>query len=81
MAELMFSLPFVRILKAALERQRHSGHPVCVDHEPATAGEDQTLRGALGHGCLLVAETGCEARDFGSCAHRRHGRPDGGGVL
>jgi len=56
---------FVRILKSALERQRLcSGDPVCADHDPTTADEDRTLHGAACHGCLLVAETSCEARNL-----------------
>src|SRR5262245_61917687 len=56
---------FVRILKSALERARLcSGDPVCADHDPATADEDRTLHGAACHGCLLVAETSCEARNL-----------------
>jgi Domain of unknown function (DUF1998) len=56
---------FVRILKSALERQRLcSGDPVCADHDPTTADEDRTLHGAACHGCLLVAETCCEARNL-----------------
>ena len=56
---------FVRILKSALERERLcSGDPVCADHDPATADDDRTLHGAACHGCLLVAETSCEARNL-----------------
>ena len=55
---------FARILKSALERQRLcSGDPVCADHDPDRADEDRTLHGAACHGCLLVAETSCEARN------------------
>jgi hypothetical protein len=56
---------FVRILQSALERERLcSGDPVCADHDPTTADEDRTLHGAACHGCLLVAETSCEARNL-----------------
>jgi hypothetical protein len=56
---------FVRILKSALERERLcSGDPVCADHDPTTADDDRTLHGAACHGCLLVAETSCEARNL-----------------
>jgi hypothetical protein len=56
---------FVRILKSALERERLcSGDHVCADHDPTTADEDRTLHGAACHGCLLVAETSCEARNL-----------------
>jgi hypothetical protein len=34
------------------------------DHDPATADEDRTLHGAACQGCLLVAETSCEARNL-----------------
>jgi hypothetical protein len=48
-----------------LERARLcSGDPVCADHVPANADEDRTLHGAACHGCLLVAETSCEARNL-----------------
>jgi hypothetical protein len=56
---------FPRMLRAALERLRLcSGDPVCADHDPAAADEDRTLHGAACHGCLLVAETSCEARNL-----------------
>jgi hypothetical protein len=56
---------FVRILKSALKRERLcSGDPVCADHNPTTADDDRTLHGAACHGCLLVAETSCEARNL-----------------
>jgi hypothetical protein len=56
---------FVGILKSALERERLcSGDPVCADHVPATADDDRMLHGAACHGCLLVAETSCEARNL-----------------
>lgn len=56
---------FVRLLKSALERQRLcSGDPVCADHDPTVAYNDRALHGAACHGCLLVAETSCEARNL-----------------
>jgi hypothetical protein len=56
---------FVRLLKSALERARLcSGDPVCADHDPTTAQDDRTLHGAACHGCLLVAETSCEAKNL-----------------
>ncbi|MET3892701.1 hypothetical protein ABIE41_003777 [Bosea sp. OAE506] len=56
---------FGQVLEAALERQRLcSGDPVCADHEPASAAEDRTLHGAACHGCLVIAETSCEARNL-----------------
>jgi hypothetical protein len=56
---------FDTVLKAALERQRLcSGDPVCADHDPASAAEDRALHGAACHGCLVIAETSCEARNL-----------------
>ena len=56
---------FSRVLASAIERLRLcSGDPVCADHDPATADEDRTLHGAACHGCLLIAETSCEARNL-----------------
>ncbi|WP_270934136.1 DUF1998 domain-containing protein [Falsiroseomonas oryzae] len=56
---------FARVLRLALERlELCSGDPVCADHEPSAADEDRALHGAACHGCLLVAETSCEARNL-----------------
>jgi hypothetical protein len=56
---------FSRVLHSALERLRLcSGDPVCADHDPGSADEDRALHGAACHGCLLVAETSCEARNL-----------------
>jgi hypothetical protein len=56
---------FARVLKTALERERLcSGDPVCADHDPVRADEDRMLHGAACHGCLLVSETSCEARNL-----------------
>jgi Domain of unknown function (DUF1998) len=55
---------FSRVLKSALERERLcSGDPVCADHDPVRADEDRMLHGAACHGCLLISETSCEARN------------------
>ena len=55
---------FGKVLTSALDRLRLcSGDPVCADHEPAAATDDRALHGAACHGCLLVAETSCEARN------------------
>jgi hypothetical protein len=55
---------FVPVLKSALERARLcAGDPVCADHDPVAAAEDRTLHGAACHGCLLISETSCEARN------------------
>jgi hypothetical protein len=56
---------FSRVLKSALNRQGLcSSDPVCADHDPTSADDDRTLHGAACHGCLLVAETSCEARNL-----------------
>lgn len=56
---------FPQVLSAALERLRLcSNDPVCADHEPESADEDRALHGAACHGCLLLAETSCEARNL-----------------
>jgi hypothetical protein len=56
---------FLQVLESALERQRLcSGDPVCADHDPITAADDRTLHGAACHGCLVIAETSCEARNL-----------------
>ena len=56
---------FSRVLHTALERlQLCSGDPVCADHDPTSDDEDRALHGAACHGCLLVAETSCEARNL-----------------
>jgi hypothetical protein len=41
-----------------------SGDPVCADHDPAAAADDRALHGAACHGCLVIAETSCEARNL-----------------
>jgi hypothetical protein len=56
---------FSRVLLGSLERLRLcSGDPVCADHDSSSADEDRALHGAACHGCLLVAETSCEARNL-----------------
>jgi MrfA Zn-binding domain len=56
---------FVRILRAALQRLAVcSNDPICSDHEPASTADDRALHGAACHGCLLIAETSCEARNL-----------------
>jgi hypothetical protein len=56
---------FAQVLESALERQRLcSGDPVCADHDPTAAADDRTLHGAACHGCLVIAETSCEARNL-----------------
>jgi hypothetical protein len=56
---------FAQVMENALERQRLcSGDPVCADHDPASAADDRCLHGAACHGCLVIAETSCEARNL-----------------
>jgi hypothetical protein len=55
---------FSRAMKSALERARLcSSDPVCADHDPSNAQDDRMLHGAACHGCLLISETSCEARN------------------
>jgi Domain of unknown function (DUF1998) len=55
---------FARVLASALGRERLcSRDPVCADHDPERADEDRMLHGAACHGCLLISETSCEARN------------------
>jgi hypothetical protein len=56
---------FARILQSALQRLAVcSNDPICSDHEPASTTDDRALHGAACHGCLLIAETSCEARNL-----------------
>ncbi len=56
---------FPRVLEAALRRlEICSSDPVCADHEPAAHKDDRATHGAACHGCLLIAETSCEARNL-----------------
>jgi hypothetical protein len=41
-----------------------SNDPICADHEPEGHTADDATHGAACHGCLLVAETSCEARNL-----------------
>lgn len=53
------------ILDQALESQLIcSSDPVCADHAPGDGGGDRSLLGAACHGCQLIAETSCEARNL-----------------
>lgn len=55
---------FSAILKGALERLAVcSNDPVCADHEPDERSGDRATHGAACHGCLLISETSCEARN------------------
>ena len=40
-----------------------SNDPVCSQHDPQNAYEQQYLLGAACHGCVLVAETSCEQQN------------------
>ncbi|MBS0384955.1 MAG: DUF1998 domain-containing protein, partial [Proteobacteria bacterium] len=52
------------IIENALERLRLcSNDPVCADHAPQDSKDERALHGAACHGCLLIAETSCEARN------------------
>ena len=56
---------FAAVLRSALQRlELCSSDPVCADHDPTTSADDRALHGAACHGCLLVAETSCEARNL-----------------
>jgi hypothetical protein len=56
---------FGRILHSALRRlEMCSNDPICADHEPTSTADDRALHGAACHGCLLIAETSCEARNL-----------------
>jgi hypothetical protein len=56
---------FARVLEAALGHLGIcSGDPICADHDPTARTDDRALHGAACHGCLLVAETSCEARNL-----------------
>ena len=53
------------ILDEALESQLIcSSDPVCADHVPGEGSGDRSLLGAACHGCQLIAETSCEARNL-----------------
>ena len=56
---------FGRILHAALRRLMIcSNDSICADHEPTSTADDRAPHEAACHGCLLVAETSCEARNL-----------------
>jgi len=56
---------FGRIIRSALRRlEVCSNDPICADHEPTSTADDRALHGAACHGCLLIAETSCEARNL-----------------
>lgn len=40
-----------------------SNDPICAQHSPSDSLEERWLHGAACHGCVLVAETSCEARN------------------
>jgi hypothetical protein len=52
------------LFRAALESARLcSNDPVCASHRPNDAHDERFLQGAACHGCLLLPETSCEARN------------------
>lgn len=56
---------FRHVLRSALEHLLVcSGDPICADHDPTNRTDDRALHGAACHGCLLIAETSCEARNL-----------------
>jgi hypothetical protein len=59
MAKLHISASSVRPSRARL----CSGDADCADHDSVHAQADRMLHGAAYHGCLLVSETSCEARN------------------
>lgn len=56
---------FAQLLRNALTKLLIcSNDPVCADHDPSKRVDDRALHGAACHGCLLIAETSCEARNL-----------------
>ena len=56
---------FGTVLESALRRlEVCSSDPVCADHDPTAHQDDRATHGAACHGCLLIAETSCEARNL-----------------
>ena len=56
---------FGRVLEAALQHlEICHGDPIYADHDPTSRADERALHGAACHGCLLVAETSCEARNL-----------------
>lgn len=56
---------FATVLHGALRRlEVCSSDPVCADHDPVAHADDRATHGAACHGCLLIAETSCEARNL-----------------
>ncbi len=52
-------------LRRALDRARMcSNDPVCAERAPDSRLEGRMLQGAACHGCLLIAETSCEQRNY-----------------
>jgi hypothetical protein len=53
-----------RYLLSALDLGRLcSNDPICAQHDPEDRHEDRLRHGAACHGCLLIAEPSCEARN------------------
>lgn len=56
---------FTQVLTSALAQlQVCSSDPICADHDPSSRVDDRALHGAACHGCLIVSETSCEARNL-----------------
>ena len=56
---------FVSVLEGALRRlEVCSGDPVYADHDPFAHEDDCATNGAACHGCSLIAETSCVARNL-----------------
>jgi hypothetical protein len=52
-------------VRSALRRlEGCSNDRICADHEPTLTADDRALHGAACRGCLLIAETSCEARNL-----------------
>ena len=58
-------VPFVVMWKGKLPAGKTYDHPVIsLDILPTSTADDRALHGAACHGCLLIAETSCEARNL-----------------
>lgn len=56
---------FASVLEGALRcLEVCSGDPVYADHDPFAHEDDRATHGAACHGCLLIAETSCVARNL-----------------
>ena len=56
---------FAAVLESTLRRlEVCSSDPMCADHNSSAHEDDGATCGAACHGCLLIAETSCEARNL-----------------